>query len=168
MAQMNWNEQSEKALAILSKGAFLTTAYGGKVNTMTISWGSIGFIWGRPIFTVAVRPSRHTYALIEQSNEFTVSIPLADMQQALALCGAKSGRDTDKFAAAGLATLPGRKVVTPVIAGDFLQYECKVVVKQALFPAAFSAEIASACYGSGDYHTVYFGEIVAAYSSDSK
>ena len=164
MTDMNWNAQGEKALEILSKGAFLTTAHGNEVNTMTISWGSIGFIWKKPVFTVMVRPSRHTFGLIEKSGAFTVSLPLADMQQALALCGSKSGRDINKFEAAGLKTVPGRSGSTPVIDCAGMHYECKIIYKQAMQPANIDPEVASACYAGGDHHVMYYGEITACYT----
>lgn len=164
MSDMKWNDHAEKALEGLSKGAFLTTAHDGKANTMTISWGSLGFIWRRPVFTVMVRPSRHTFGMIEKSGEFTVTIPLEDMQQALALCGSKSGRDLDKFTAAGIKTMPGKTGSTPVIDCAGFHYECKVIYKQAMNPANADAEVNTTCYATGDHHVIYYGEIVAVYS----
>ena len=164
MPTINFHEKAGKALEILSKGAFLTTAADGQTNTMTIAWGSIGFMWNKPVFTVLVRPSRHTFQLIERSAEFTVSIPLGDMQQALTLCGTKSGRDMDKIAAAGLTLSPGKEVATPVIGGCGLYYECKVLYKQTMTPVELAPETNKQCYANGDYHTFYFGEIVAAYT----
>lgn len=162
--EVPYNEYAAKVVEILAKGAFLTTICGDSVNTMTIGWGNIGFMWGKPIFTVMVRPSRHTYQLMEQSSEFTVSIPLNDMQKALGVCGSKSGHDTDKIAMAGLTLLPGQKVNVPVIGGCGLHYECKIVYKQAINPTAFDNEFTKKWYGSGDFHTFYFGEIISCYT----
>ena len=147
----------------LPKGVFLTASHGGRDNTMTIGWGSIGVIWGKPIFTVLVRPSRFTFGLLEASGQFTVSVPLADMSGALAICGSKSGRDIDKFAAAGLKKLPGIKIATPVIGGAGLHYECKVVFKQPMNPSLLDSAIGKACYPSGDHHTIYYGLIQATW-----
>ena len=98
----------------LAKGAFLTTAAGGRHNTMTIGWGALGNIWGKPVFTVMVRHSRYTHELIEAHNEFTVSFPLtAAFSKALGLCGSKSGRDMDKFAAAEITPAEGRPLKCP-------------------------------------------------------
>ncbi|CUH95431.1 hypothetical protein P22_1502 [Propionispora sp. 2/2-37] len=160
---VTYNELSAKALEILRKGAFLTTAGNNKINTMTIGWGNIGIAWQKPVFMVMVRPSRYTYELIEKSNEFTVSIPFKDMGRALGICGSKSGRELDKFAAAGLKTVAAKKISTPVIADCGLHYECKVIYKQEMIPEQLAAADQSACYPSGDYHTLYFGEIVASY-----
>lgn len=80
-----YNEYAKETIEILSKGAFLTTTVDGVINTMTIAWGSLGFMWGKPIFTAMVRPSRFTYELLEKSGEFTVSIPFKDMSKALGI-----------------------------------------------------------------------------------
>lgn len=155
---------SQQALKTLAAGAFLTAGTLEKSNTMTIGWGSIGFMWRKPVFTVMVRPSRFTYQFIEQAGEFTVSIPASNMQQAIAICGSISGRDKDKLSVAGLKQQASKMVKTPVIAGCDLYYECKVLYKQAMIPSATPEEITSACYADGDFHVFYFGEIVAAYT----
>lgn len=164
MKEISYSEQASKAIEILSKGAFLTTAHNGKINTMTIAWGNIGFMWGKPVFTVMVRPSRFTYQLIEQSGEFTVSMPLGEMQQALTFCGSNSGRNQDKISVAGLTSIAGQKIATPIIAGCGLYYECKVLYKQTMLPSAAAQAVTDQWYAGGDYHTLYFGEIVAVYN----
>ena len=91
MQNINAFDHAETILKVLAKGAFLTTAAGGRHNTMTIGWGALGNIWGKPVFTVMVRHSRYTHELIEAHNEFTVSFPLtAAFSKALGLCGCKS------------------------------------------------------------------------------
>ena len=160
----NWNAHTEQALEIIPKGAFLTVQHEEKRNTMTIGWGSFGFAWGKPIFTVMVRPSRYTYDLIEKSGEFTVSLPTTEaMKQALVLCGTKSGRDINKFDAAGITTIPGQNISTPIINCTGIHYECKIVYKQPMSPDSLDAKLQSACYPASDYHTLYYGEILAVY-----
>lgn len=96
-------------------GVFLTTQNQSKLNTMTIGWGGITHFWAKPIFIVPVRKSRYTYQLIDQAGEFTVSVPIENnLSQQLRFCGTNSGRDIDKFAAAGLTTLPGKLIQTPL------------------------------------------------------
>lgn len=162
---VNFVDNMEKGMEFLhKKGAFLTVKSGHKVNTMTISWGNIGYEWSRPVFTVLVRKSRYTHELIENSTEFTVSIPCNDdFKAAMALCGTKSGRDMDKFKAAGLNLKSGKVVDTPVIEGCQLHYECRIVYKQEMNPEMLREDVKGGSYGSGDYHTFYFGEIVACY-----
>lgn len=161
--EVTYNQYAHEVTEILSKGAFLTTEVDGAVNTMTIAWGSVGFMWGKPVFMAMVRPSRFTYECIEKSNQFTVSIPFKDMSTALGICGSKSGRDTDKIAAANLTTVPGKKISTPVIADCGLHYECKVVYKQEMLPEQLAADLQQKWYANGNYHTLFFGEILATY-----
>jgi len=161
--EVPYNKYATELTEILSKGAFLTTAVDGAINTMTIAWGSIGFMWGKPVFMAMIRPSRFTYEQIEKSQEFTVSIPLKDMSKALGICGAQSGRTTNKLAAANLTTTAGQKIATPVITGCGLHYECKVVYKQAMEAPLLTTDLQEKWYASGNYHTLFFGEIVATY-----
>jgi flavin reductase (DIM6/NTAB) family NADH-FMN oxidoreductase RutF len=161
--EISYNEYANEITEVLSKGAFLTTQADGKVNTMTIAWGSIGFMWGKPVFMAMVRPSRFTHECIEKSQQFTVSIPFKDMSTALGLCGSKSGRDMDKLAAANLTTVPGKKISTPVIADCGLHYECKVVYKQEMIPDLLAQDLQEKWYATGNYHTLYFGEILTTY-----
>ena len=39
----------------LRPGILITTKAGGKVNSMTIGWGTLGIIWNRPVFIAYVR-----------------------------------------------------------------------------------------------------------------
>lgn len=164
--RLTYDQFSALAAEIIPKDAFMTTSRGTRVNTMTIGWGSVGIMWRKPVFTALVRQSRYTKELVEQSGEFTVTLPLTDMKAALTLCGTKSGRDLDKIAAAKLTLTPGQAVATPVIAVPGLQLECKVIYQQTMLPENLAAADRSACYPAGDYHTMYFGEIVAAYKTE--
>ena len=65
-------------LNAVKKGVLLTTKDGETVNTMSISWGTLGIQWGLPIFTVFVRGCRHTAKLLDASGEFTVNIALVE------------------------------------------------------------------------------------------
>ena len=137
-AEVSGTATKETILKVLAKGAFLTTAAGGRHNTMTIGWGALGNIWGKPVFTVMVRHSRYTHELIEAHNEFTVSFPLtAAFSKALGLCGSKSGRDMDKFAAAEITPAEGQTVKVPVIKGAGLHLECRIVEKREMAPENF-------------------------------
>ena len=158
-----YNEHIPRGLDILSKGAFLTSAHGGKTNVMTIAWGSFCFAWGKPVFMAMIRPSRFSHDLVEASGEFTISIPYSDMKQALGICGSTSGRDGDKVAAAGLSLLPAEQTLTPVINTSGLHYECKVICRQQMTKEETTDPLSSQWYANGDFHTLYFGEILASY-----
>lgn len=63
---------------------------------------------------------------------------------------------------ANLTTAPGTKISTPVIAGCGLHYECKVVYKQ-MVADLLAPDLQEKWYGTGNYHTLFFGEILATY-----
>ena len=65
-------------------------------NTMTASWGGIGWLWNKPVAFVFVRPERYTYEFIEQSDYMTLGFLGDENRKIHAVCGAKSGRTVDK------------------------------------------------------------------------
>jgi flavin reductase (DIM6/NTAB) family NADH-FMN oxidoreductase RutF len=138
----------------------LTTA-----NVMTIGWGLIGPLWSKPFFIIAVRPSRYTYEFIERTGEFTVNVLNAGMENIAEYCGSVSGRDVNKFTSMNLTLDSGKQVNSPVIRECRIHYECQVKYKTELIPAALSPDIAQKSYANGDYHTLYYGEIVSSYQS---
>jgi len=163
MERVDSMQVAKQAMAQIREGAFLTVKAGKAMNTMTIGWATIGYVWSRPIMMVAVRVSRHTFGLIEQAKDFTVSIPSLDMAHELDFCGTRSGRDYDKFKECNLPVGPGQRVDSPIINVPGLHYENKIVYKSAMDPAFISPEVSQALYAAGDYHTLYFGEIVDCY-----
>ena len=46
--------------SMITTGAFLTSGNKHKANTMTISWGSVGYMWRKPIFIAIVSNIRYT------------------------------------------------------------------------------------------------------------
>ena len=136
----------------------------GDPNVMTIGWGTIGIIWGKPIFVVLVRPSRYTHGLIEITDDFTVNVPTPKLADEVLYFGTVSGRDQDKFKAKGLTATPGKKVKAPIVEECVIHYECKVVHKNDVIPDELAGEIRNSAYRQGDFHRIYFGEILAVYA----
>lgn len=153
----------------------LITAGDEKVwNTMTVSWGFVGVMWGKNTFTTVIRPQRYTKEFVDQSDYFTVSFFKEDYRKALSFCGSHSGRDCDKAAETGL---------TPMVITDagtaygseyayhttaFEQADMVLVCRKA-----YVQEMQPECFNGGgneekwypdkDYHVQYIGEIAAAY-----
>lgn len=167
--EVNIWDYAGKILEVMDKGILMTTAAGDEKNTMIIGWGHLGIIWGKPTFCAYVRESRHTKKLVDQNREFTVNIPLGAIDKNIvAVCGSKSGRDMDKFAALGLETEPGMTVSVPGIRQLPLTLECKVLYQQDQDAAAIDEAALNRYYTKGtrngeDFHTLYIGEITAAY-----
>ncbi len=144
-------------------GSGLLLVSGTNGNPMTIGWGVIGPIWGRPIFQVLVRPSRHSFTLLESLGEFTVCIPTDEQKGACGTCGSRSGRDIDKIEACGLTLAPSEHLQVPYIAESSAHYECRVVHVNDVVNATLSSKILAERYPQGDLHRIYYGEIQAVY-----
>lgn len=132
----------------------------GKPNAMAIGWGAVGNIWGKPMYICLVRPSRYTYRCLEATGDFTVNLLYPQYSQQVLFCGTKSGRDCDKFAECGFTAVPAETVKSPYIAQSGLVYECRVVHYNDVIPDHFAQEILDSAYTEGDFHRVYFGEIL--------
>lgn len=162
--EINVFDYADKLLEKIKPGIFLTTKNKNVINTMIIGWGGINVVWGKPIFIVLVRESRATYDLLENSNEFTISVPLLnDMKKEIGICGTKSLREIDKFKECNFTPIKGRKIDTPIIGEADLHYECKVIYKQKLNENVILPVVKSKYYINNDFHTVYYGEIVDQY-----
>ena len=158
----------------LPKGILMTTKNGDFVNTMVIGWGHIGIEWGRPIFVAYVRESRHTKTMVKNHGEFTVNVPVGDVDSnIIKVCGTKSGRDLDKIRELGLHLVESDHVSVPGIKELPLTLECKVIYKQKQDLSAIPGDILARYYPeipgadfdgqARDYHYVYYGEILGAY-----
>lgn len=158
----------------MAKGILITTKLDGKVNTMTIGWGHIGIEWGKPIFIAYVRESRHTYTMLEGNGEFTVNIPMGQVdKKILGYCGTKSGRNTDKIRDMGLTLEDPSVISVPGIKELPLTLECKVIYKQKQDLSAIPAQLLEKYYPQDvsdpdqgrnrDRHVAFYGEIVDSY-----
>ena len=94
---------SENAFDLIGKEWMLVTAGNKeKFNTMTASWGGIGWLWNRPVAFVFIRPERYTHDFIEREGRLTLSFYKEEYRSILQFCGTKSGRDVDKVKETGL------------------------------------------------------------------
>jgi flavin reductase (DIM6/NTAB) family NADH-FMN oxidoreductase RutF len=142
---------------LLSSGDFAA----GHFNCMTISWGSLGVMWGRPFVQVVVRPQRYTFEFMEQYPAFTVCAFPETYRSALNLLGSRSGREIDKMKASGLTPQPASTVTAPVYAEAELAIECRKIYWQDFDPTHFIEPGIHKSYPRRDYHRMYFGEILA-------
>lgn len=143
-------------------------------NTMTASWGHLGSLWGRPgrnemhglpTAVVFIRPQRYTKSFVDREDLFTLSVFPEEWHSALAYLGAKSGRDGDKVAKAGL---------TPVFADGTTYFQeaklvlvCRKLYAAPLTEAGFTdPAVLESCYPARDFHTLYVGEILKVLTAD--
>ncbi len=65
--------QASPVKMIAEDWALLTAGDASAFNTMTVSWGGVGELWGKDVVFVFVRPQRYTYEFMEKSEYFTLS-----------------------------------------------------------------------------------------------
>ena len=133
----------------------------GQFNTMTVGWGSLGTMWGKPFAQIVVRPTRYTYEFMERYDTFTLCAFPENHRQALQLLGTKSGRDGDKIAEAGLMPIASTQVDAPGFAEAELIVECRKIYWADMNPAHFLDPNIEKNYPQKNYHRIYFGQIVA-------
>ena len=157
----------------MPRGILLNTN-GDKFNTMVIGWGHLGTLWSRPTFHVYVRQGRYTKGQLDRTGEFTISVPLDKPDPAInKICGWQSGRDIDKVKEASLDLEDAEVISTPGVRQYPLTIECRVLYAQDQDLAGIPEDIRQKMYPSDvdgafpmanrDCHTMYVGEIVAAY-----
>lgn len=137
--------------------ALLTAGNLSAFNTMTVSWGGVGELWGKDVAFVFVRPQRYTYEFMENSEYFTLSFFGGEYKKELGICGAKSGRDVDKCKETGLVPTAAEQAVTFEQAKTVLV--CRKVAFQDIDPKGFLDASIMDTYAAKDYHRMYVGVI---------
>ncbi|MBM3291903.1 flavin reductase family protein [Candidatus Bathyarchaeota archaeon] len=152
----------------LKSGGLLLVSEGSdkKPNAMTIGWGFIGTMWSLPVIVVAVRHSRHTFKLLEDSKVFTVCMPSKDMSNVLDVCGTKSGRTVDKFKELNLTAKKSMFLNSTYIEECPIFFECSIIYKVDVTDGVFDSLLNEKIYKTKDFHKLYFGEIKGTYSVD--
>lgn len=121
----------------------------GKPNIITVAWaGTINS--APPMLSISVRKERYSYQLIKEKGQFVVNLTTEKLVKATDFCGVKSGKDMDKFQAAGLTPEKASAVDVPMIKESPINLEC--VVKSRL-------ELGS--------HDMFIAEVVAVNVDES-
>ncbi len=142
---------------INSDWMLVTAECGGKVNTMTASWGGLGELWGKYVAFVFIRPQRYTFEFTEKTDRMTLTFFGGEKRDALVLCGSKSGRDCDKIAEAGL--VPVSVDGYPTFEGASVVMECRKIYADLLKEDGMLDKEILKHYEEKDYHRVYVCEI---------
>lgn len=149
-----------KAYRLLNHGpvTLVTSAHAGRRNVMAASW-AMPLDFQPPKVAVVIDSRTLTRELVEASGEFALNIPARVQAAATLESGSRSGREQDKFAAAGLTTFAAKEIAAPLVAGCLGWLECRVIPEPAnaarhdLFIAEVVAAWAdSAAFSNGRWH----------------
>lgn len=112
----------------IKDGAAVPSGYAP--NAVTVAWCGIACTQP-PVVYISLRPSRHSYKIIEETGEFTINLVTSAMVRTADGCGVFSGRDVDKLKKFALATEPSATgtVGCPSLAASPLTLDCRVMRK---------------------------------------
>ena len=150
------------------KWALLTAGTPDNFNTMTVSWGGMGTLWGVPVVTTYVRTSRYTHEFMDNNDYFTLSFYPEDYKKILGVMGSQSGRDIDKMHYEGLTSkevsIDTSSADKPAETVTFNESEitlvCKKLFKQPMDLDKIPADIVDRFYTGDAPHDMYIGEVV--------
>lgn len=115
----------------------------GNTNLFTVAWAGT-VCSDPPMVSISVRPERYSYHMIQETGEFVINLTTEALAWATDFCGVKSGRDTDKWTAAGLTREPAYLVKAPLVKESPVCLECRVTNMEKLGTHhMFLAEIVS-------------------------
>ena len=162
--EVNIRNIDKSAVKMISdEWALVTASADGATNSMTVSWGGIGEIWGKDVVYIFIRPQRYTYELLEKTDVFSMSFFGGEYKKELTYFGRNSGRDGDKYEATGFTTVKLDSV--ECVEQAKVNLVCKKLAFQDIDPKGFIDESIEGNY-NGDYHRVYIGEIVKTYIAE--
>ncbi len=140
--------------------ALIVTNDTDKVNAMTANWLQMGWLWNKNIVTVYVRPERHTFTTMENSDVFSVAFFSPEHRKKLTYLGTASGKDEDKLAKCEYHTtiLDG----APVIEEADLVFTVKKLYQHMLKDENFLVD-SKTIYPEQDFHLATLGEIIHVY-----
>lgn len=156
MLNMNPFTKIGKEWALISAGDK------NKCNTMTVSWGGVGVLWGKNVVYIFIRDSRYTKEFIDNGEFFSMSFFNEKYRDALSYCGKESGRNVDdKFKGAGLTPAFRHNIPYPDEANLVLL--CRKTAAVPITEDTFvDPQIMPKWYSDNDMHVMYVGEIIEA------
>ena len=122
MAKIKW-----RGGAMLSPvpPTMITCSFEGHDNVFTVAWTGITNTIP-PKTYISVRPSRHSYELIQKSGEFAINLTTTELVRAADFCGVHTGAKIDKFERCHLEKERASELSCPILAASPLVLECKV------------------------------------------
>lgn len=129
-------------------------------NCLTISWGTYGELWGKPIMIAFIRPERFSHEFIEDSGYFSINFFDEKYKNDTLYLGTHSGRNEDKVGEVDFHYIDG------AICKYFKEANLVFILKKIYSDDFkkdnfFDKSIIKNIYGEdGKLHTFYIGEIV--------
>lgn len=170
MIRLQTSDYETKIFETFNSGwALLTAGDYNNRNSMTVSWGFMGTLWGKNVICVFVRPTRYTFNLMEKSERFTLSFMDESYKGAMKIMGTKSGRDTDKYKESGFVPVYDTDSGVSYIKNANVVFKCKKLYadffkKECLFDESILKQYKE---DLSDMHKFYIAEVTSILVDES-
>lgn len=134
---------------IVSPAAVISTGDWDEANLITLAWVA-RVVSEPPVMSISIRPSRHSFSLIEKLGEYVINVPSADNIREMDFCGTRTGKKINKWEELNLTKEKGLHVEVPLIKEFPINIECKVIKKVE--------------HGT---HVIYLGEVLAVHVDEN-
>ena len=134
---------------IVSPAVVISVGEWDEANLITLAWVA-RVVSEPPVMSISIRPSRHSFTLIEKIGEFVINVPSTDLIREIDYCGTRTGKKTNKWEVLNLTKQKGVNVRVPLIEEFPMNIECMVTKKIE--------------YGT---HMIYLGEVLAVHVEES-
>lgn len=154
------NQLEGNVIKMISEDWMLVTAgTKDKFNTMTASWGALGYLYNKPVAVCFISPSRYTYEFMESSDTYTLTFFTEDFREVLKYCGSVSGRQEDKIKGSRLSPLELKSGAMAFKQAKII-IECKKLLSQQLDAQAIHDKEVKEKRSKSPMHKMYIGEII--------
>ena len=134
---------------IVSPAAVISTGEWDEANLITLAWVA-RVVSEPPVMSISIRPSRHSFSLIEKLGEYVINVPSADNIREMDFCGTRTGKKVNKWKELNLTKEKGLYIKVPLIKEFPINIECKVIKKIE--------------HGT---HSIYLGEVLAVHVDEN-
>lgn len=173
MIKKSLSEINVNPFELFKKGNILLTAGDlNNRNSMTIGWGTIGYLFRKNVVIIYVKESRYTKHLMDESEYFSISFLSDKYKKELAIMGTKSGKDIDKYKETNLHLVYDIDKKVSYIKESYLVFKLKKISDLKFdYDHIYDQDIVKNYYSGSEennFHTMYIGEIVSCLVSENE
>jgi flavin reductase (DIM6/NTAB) family NADH-FMN oxidoreductase RutF len=160
----SWEDLNDNVVRMIGTDWMLITAGKmGDYNMMTASWGTMGWLWEKPVSTIFVRPQRYTHKFTEREDYYTITFYKEEYREVLQKMGSVSGKNFDKMNYDKLTAIETENG-SVAFKEAYLIIECKKLYSTVIEEDEFiDKKVVEDKYPNKDFHTMYVGEITGVW-----
>ncbi|MCR5078468.1 MAG: flavin reductase family protein [Bacilli bacterium] len=146
-------------VSLFGEGCVAVVENKEKANPITLGWGGVGVLWGKPMCTVFIHESRYSKHMFDEADSFSACFFAKEHNPiAIKYFGTASGRDEDKIAKSGM-TLSRQDGIPYLEEAEFVIL-CKKLTQTKFDLDKVPEGKYHDWYSRDGVHSIYFGEIV--------